>query len=199
MASMARVRVVLAGWAGGPGLATHYFLNAASPTGTLEEMSQECCDRVQAAWVLMQNVEPNIWTATTQPTVDWINPENGEMTTSATVTAPAVVSGIEGTKFGPEASGICVNWLTNDFVSGRRVRGRTFISPTNDGIDANGTPTAPHIAAVGNMFAALSDSTSGYPEFCVWHRPVGGSGGSAHLVTGSRVRDTGSVLTSRRA
>lgn len=198
MVDLWRVRVTLAGWQGAPGLATHYFAEDASPAGSPPERAEEVSNRVRDAWTPICNMEPNIWTATVQPVVDVLNASTGDLVDSYTIDPLGVLSGAEGTKFGPAASGICVNWLTNTFISGRRVRGRTFISPINDGIDANGTPTAPHVAAAASMFAILEAHSAGEPTFVVWHRPVGGAGGAEAPVTGTAVRDSGSVLTSRR-
>lgn len=198
MAILYRVRMTLAGWSGGPGLATHYFLEEASVEDTPEERAQEVADRVRAAWAPVATKMPSIWTANVQSAVDVLNAGTGALEASYAATAPSTLTGSESASFGPAAAGLCVNWNTADFVDGRRVRGRTFISPINLSGDANGTPTTAHVEKCQDMFPILSTHSTGYPRFAVWHRPVGGTGGSAHLVTGSTTRDTYSVLTSRR-
>lgn len=198
MPDLYRVRVTLGGWLGAPGLATHYFLEDGSPADTAIERAQDCADRVRAGWVPIAAKQPGIWTCDVQSTVDVLNADTGALIASHSVTAPASLGGTEGTKFGPAAAGLCVNWLTGAFIAGRRLRGRTFISPVNDGVDANGTPTAPHVAAALAMYPILSEHDTGFPLFAVWHRPVSGAGGAAHPVTGTTCRDVYSVLTSRR-
>lgn len=198
MGNLYRVRVTLDGWSGGPGLATHYFEEVPTPVLTPLQSAQAVADRVRAAWVPVAAKMPSLWTCVVQTTVDILNPASGALIGSQTVTAPAALGGTEGTKFGLAAAGVCVNWQTTAFVNGRRVRGRTFVSPLNDGQDADGTPSAAHVAAVLAMGPILQDFDPNEPLFVVWHRPIAGAGGSAHIVNGVTARDSGSMLTSRR-
>lgn len=106
---------------------------------------------------------------------------------------------VQGQVAGNYASpaGICVNWLTNGVVNGRRVRGRTFIVPTAANIfAADGTLADNHLAVFQAAADALVASAAG--DLLVWHRPVGGAGGSAHAIVAARVSDKVSVLRSRR-
>lgn len=198
MPNLYRVRVTLAGWNGGPGVATHYFLEDGAPTGTDVERAQSCATQVRAAWDLIKNMQPTIWTANVQTVVDVLNSDNGDLVGSHAVASGGTIFGMEGGGFGPAAAGICVNWLTANFIAGRRVRGRTFISPKNNGGDVDGTPTAAHVSVASEMFGVLTATPAGHPKFAVWHRPIAGVGGAAVIVTGTRVRDTNSMLTSRR-
>lgn len=95
-------------------------------------------------------------------------------------------------------AGACVTWITNAFVSGRRVRGRTFLVPLVTGAyEADGTLAATPLAGIRD--AALDLFTA--CDLAIWHRPTtpGGSDGAAYEVTGSSVSDRVAVLRSRRS
>lgn len=111
----------------------------------------------------------------------------------------AAISNVVGTGVAANAAGVGANvtWLTNGVVAGRRVRGRTFIVPLSlDAYENDGTLLTTFRNLLLGEAGALV--TAGAGDFVVWHRPVGGAGGSAHDVVDRRVTDVVSVLGSRR-
>jgi len=91
-----------------------------------------------------------------------------------------------------------VNWRTNDYRFGRRIRGRTFMVPLNsNAYEGDGTLST---AARGDLqtFADTMVSGTGGAEFGVWSRPRNGAGGVFATVTSGTVPDMAAVLRSRR-
>lgn len=127
---------------------------------------------------------------------DSYNDVTGALTGSWTASTNADVVGGSLDSYAAPA-GACVTWNTAGIVNGRRVRGRTFIVPVaRNGYDTDGTLAAALVNALDTAAANLVTASAG--GLLVWHRPVSGSGGSAHPVTGHRVRDKIAVLRSRR-
>ena len=198
MTSLYRVRVALTGFPGGPGVATHYFLDVDTALPSLKIL-----------WTALGLVMPGTVTIQIQNAGDIINDVNGDITGAWTATAEtAITGGGSGTYSAP--SGLHVNWNTNTSLDGRRLRGRTFVVPVVSSFyDSTGTlsgSTAADIQGYGNAFVTAQSAS-----FVVWHRPVeakpadgsrpaveqrdGGHG----LVTAAAVKDRVSVLSSRRA
>lgn len=94
--------------------------------------------------------------------------------------------------------GAVVNWNTADYRFGRRIRGRTFLVPLHNGAyEADGTLNSRALSALRG-FASEMVGDAGGPEFGVWSRPRGGSGGVFATVTNGSVPDMAAVLRSRR-
>lgn len=130
--------------------------------------------------------------------VDTINPATGELTASDSY-GGWTVAGTQSMGALPPQTMICATWITAAFVGGRRVRGRTFLGPLdNSTLQTDGTLASTaltHANALGTSWydAGLTDTLA-----VVWHRPVGGAGGSAHEIIGHSVKDKFAVLRSRR-
>lgn len=111
-----------------------------------------------------------------------------------------VIGGATGTHAGP--AGAAVTWDTSGIATGaggkaRRVRGRTFLVPlATTAYESDGTLVLAARNAIQGAADALVSDAAG--NLVVWHRPIGGAGGSAHPVTGARVADKVAVLRSRR-
>lgn len=88
-----------------------------------------------------------------------------------------------------------VQWLTDDVVNGRRVRGRTYMPGISSKALQSGELAASYVAALQTAAQALADAAVG---FGVWHRPNGGSSGELYLVTDALVWREFAVLRGRR-
>lgn len=118
---------------------------------------------------------------------------NGAWNASA---APAIVTGTGVASYAGNAGSI-VHWLTAGVAAGHRVRGRTFLVPlTNAAFDTQGSIATATLTTIRN--AASTMISSGAGDFRVWHRPVGGAGGSSHVILTSSVPDLAITLRSRR-
>jgi len=96
-------------------------------------------------------------------------------------------------------SGAVINWLTNGFHLGRKVRGRTFLVPlTSDAFEQNGTllaSTVTNIAAAGVTFAGTT------PQPVIVSIKTSGGGvtsGFVSPIVGATVPDRSAILRSRR-
>lgn len=95
------------------------------------------------------------------------------------------------------ASGAGVQWLTDDFVDSRRVRGRTFLVPISSSLydgDGNVSETARDI--IDDAASALVGTVGA--ELVVWHRPKPGVNGSVHSIVSGRALTRPVILRSRR-
>lgn len=213
---MFRVRAVSSGWQGAPGLSTFYFDESTEGSLDQAEQAADCAGRVQAAFGATTNLYPTLWRLDVAAVVDVLDPATGALQASIGISPPATVAGMEGAAFGAAAAGLCVNWLTDTIrppapgYSARRVRGRTFLVPMNNGGDTNGTPTEAHRGGAEGMFVQLQSPPTGSGLFGVWSRPqIGrvaspgvearaGRDGVFSVATGVKVADQYAVLTSRR-
>jgi len=136
--------------------------------------------------------------------VTWTIPDSGDLVDVATgglsgSWSEGTTSVIAATSAVDYAAGVGarIKWLTNGISGGRRVRGSTFLVPLvvdkygSDGTLDDGFRSTMQTAANTALSAITGDMV-------VWHRPVGGSGGSAHVITSGVIPDTVSWLRSRR-
>lgn len=197
MTNLIRVRTTLTGFIGGPGVATMYFLN-----------ENTAIPSVRAFWEAVSFVMPVSVTAQVQNEGDVIESTTGALT-GAWSKAP--VAPVFGKTPGPYSAptGAVVNWLTQNVFDGRRLRGRTFIVPMDNGVyETNGTLQQAAINAINGAADALIFEQS--LSFVVWHRPrearpldgsrpaVTARPGAHGIVTARRVPDKVAVLRSRR-
>jgi len=201
---MWRIRTVLAGWTGGPGLNTFYF----QEPGTISQPTDgvAVCGRVRAFWNAVGPYFPAAMTAQVQGTIDTIDPATGQITWQDSVTAPAVVTGTSGTNFLPTQCMILLKLGTSQFVNGRRVVGRSFLGPIGRLVSEAATPANVVVTAITTAGTTMKGTAPPY-EQVVWHRPVytGPVGarvlvtpGSAHAVTAVTVGTKYASLRSRR-
>lgn len=196
MAVILRVRTTIAYGAGGPGLLTHYFLPAT--LGGSNPDATDSCTRVRAFLAQYASLVPNAVTFTVSPLVDAIQDTTGALTGSFTATPPAAVVGTGGVNFLPSPVAIVVRYNTSAIINGRRLSGRSFISPLS--VVAQGAAGSPTNAVLTQTTTAIAALTTGagtvIPQ--VWHRPkLAAPGSSAVLVSGSAWSLFGS-LRSRR-
>jgi hypothetical protein len=89
-----------------------------------------------------------------------------------------------------------IDWLTSTIANHKRLRGRTFVVPIdNGGFSGDGTPKDTLVTAFEAYGATLIEEQS--TSFVVWHRGTG-TNGSVGLVTSAHVPDMAAVLRSRR-
>ena len=198
--NMWRCRVASFGWSGGPGLNTFYH-GITSPTGL--EAAAVVGD-VQAFFTAISGNFPSGWSAQVDPTVDIIDPANGDLVGSFAVTAPGTVTGGGGAvEYVPFSSMLNCRILTDDIADGRRIKGHHNIGPCAIGVVDNGQVLDFVISTVESAYNAdVIGGTAGIP--LVWRRPraaspgVAARAGAAYPVTGVQVDKDFAVLRSRR-
>lgn len=191
--AITRITAQWNGFRGAPGYSNFFFDGALSDEGGVTAAAEA----VRTFFQGVRDRLPNGVVVVIQATADIIDEASGQITSVVDFPAPADVTGDGGPNYSA-ASGAVVNWNTTDYVNGRRVRGRTFLVPLSGGAyDAQGDISTASLAILRQAAEGLVTATLDAP-LCVWHRPSGGAGGSAHVVSNSSVPDLGAVLRSRR-
>lgn len=197
MTNISRVRVAFTGFPGAPGVMTLYTLDTAT-----------FCDSLQTLLGFIMSWMPLDVTAQIETSGDVINDATGTLVDTWFSDPQAPITGAQGGAYAAPA-GALIEWLTDQILDGRRLRGKNFVVPIaaslyeTDGTlaDAN---AATLLGGCNDFIAAQSSS------FVIWHRPFAGSAAvgtrparAAHagghgLVTACRVPDKVVVLRSRR-
>lgn len=94
-----------------------------------------------------------------------------------------------------DATQVLVRWNTNTIINGRFLRGRTFIPGLQTGLLVGGNLGSASIITVNAACVTLLTDNEG---FGVWHRPVGGAGGSFSYAIAGNVWSELAVLRQRR-
>lgn len=195
---MLRVRTVLSGWQGAPGLGTNYFLPGT--TGGVPADAVDACGRVRAYWVAMAAMFPTSMGFQVSGAVDLIEDTNGFLVGGLAGGSPAGSSGSAAVAYAPLSSMVLLRMQTAAIRRNRRVAGRVFLGPVVQSMGtAAGVPTAAAgTAALAGAAALGSGATATHPV--VWHRPDGSlpGTGEAISITGYQVGPEFAVLRSRR-
>lgn len=197
MAPISRMRVVLDGFVGGPGIATFYALDPLTMRAPLNDL-----------WSSLMGKCPSSVHATVQTAGDVLEDTTGVLTGSwDAATAPVTSAGADGAPYAAPA-GVCLDWLTDQVVDGHRLRGRTYVVPLGGAqyqTDGSIYPTTlASLIGYANDFVAAANGNA-----LIWHRPrkasaagvvpvVTARAGSHAFITSSRVPDKTAVLRSRR-
>lgn len=166
---MLRVRTTLTGWDGAPGLVTNYF-------GAMTENSEGAGLAIAYVHDLFGSVYgqllSNAVTWTVQREVDVMTASNGEVTNTFTVTGSDSSTGGGGANIAPTAVAALMQWKTATFLEGRRLRGRTYVSPlAAAAIDSNGHLGSTLRTAVLADLATWLTTFDGTDVPVVWRRP----------------------------
>lgn len=195
--TMIRVRAIISGVNGLPGLMTAYF-QPALVTPTVAEVN-DATGRVRAFWVALAAQLAASTVVTVQQSTDTIDQATGALFGRVSAaSAPAAVTSVGSGELPPAtAAGIRLN--TSTVVGTRILQGRVFVSPLALAANTNGVPSASLVAALNAAGATLLTGATGiFP--LVWHRPTpGGSNGSDGAITSATGDSTKLwVLRSRR-
>lgn len=193
---MLRVHFTSTGWGGAPGLGTFYF----APDSTTAQDVSDCLTRVHTYCEYLASLTPPAVAYVPSELVDEMNPADGQIFNTWTGSPGSPVSGTANpTAFAPPATAGNAQLLTSSFVRGRRVRGRSYVSPLASGcVDANGQFTAAKAAVLLTGLTKLKDDIPGSPPLVVWHRKNPQEDGAVYSVTSVAVPAKLAVLRSRR-
>lgn len=197
MATLYRHRVTLSNFPGGPGVATHYFLDQQTAMASLHSF-----------WTRMASAMPTTVIVRVEPTGDILESTTGALTGTWSKPPLLDIPGLVPGQYSAP-SGAAITWLTQGIVARRRVRGRTFIVPLGGGrYDGNGSLDDGTRGGFAQQAQDLVFEQS--LSHVIWSRPFPGAPavgtkparaprqGTAHLVTASRVEDKVAILRSRR-
>lgn len=186
MASLQRIRVVLSGGVGLPGVSTFYS-EVAVPSAVAD---------VAAFYDDIKGLMPSTVTATILSSGDVIEDSNGSLVGTWSEGTDTQVQGTSGVSYGA-GIGVAVQWNTNGIRNGRRVRGRTFLCPlTSDIFQNDGTIGATPLSTITTAAGILASGG----QLRVWSRPssIPAADGESHSVLNASVADRVTSLRSRR-
>lgn len=203
---MLRVRTVLSGWTGGPGVMTQYFVTPNQDTAAAERCRQYVHDLIGTAVALVLS---NGVTWRVADEVDVVDPTNGNTTNTLIGSTAHTATGGGGASMAPLASGGLIHWRTDAWVAGRHVQGRTYVNPMAVAkVGAGGEMLGATQTSVNTALAAYISSLDAGDTQVVWKRPrlakpdatppVEAADGSVHDIVSADLASKLSVLTSRR-
>jgi len=198
---VSRITAQWSGWSGQPGFTNfHYADIRGDETSHLAKVQTFLMDVLGGppSPVFL----PGVININVNPIVQTFDEISGDLLATTVGAAPAVIDG-PGTSTFAGPVGACISWTTglvHDVPGGTQgphlVRGRTFLVPlTGTAFDTDGTMTA---AALTDMNTAVAAFLTNNPDFVIWSRPVGGTGGAFGVAVAGVVRDKAAVLRSRR-
>lgn len=179
----------------GPGVTVVHGRDTA--VGSLDAAAQELADRLQAFFTALAGVLPAAVGISFDAEAVMLNTTTGVLESVHPVDPPDPVTGNVSVDAYARPAGARVDWLTAAVVSGRRLRGRTFLVPTGfNTYDNTGTLTSSAITTLNTAAAAYYDEPFGLEAVApsVWSR----THGIAADITGHEVPDEVAVLSSRR-
>lgn len=189
MTAMHRISVAWQNWPGAPGVSQLFM------TGGIVQAN---VDAVRSFFNAMVGVLPSGLTIQVPSIGDDLDDATGKIVGAWNVaTTPPVVTGTATGAY-PGNAGAVIHWQTALVKNGRRVRGRTFIVPLSSATayESNGSLSSTTITTL--QTAANGLVTALTPNFCVWHRPTGFSGGEFASIASAKVPDLAVSLRSRR-
>lgn len=193
--TICRVTTTMTGFSGAPGYWRHYFKDISGLVGPA--MPQLCVDRVRDAVLAAGALFSSSVTYNVSGLVDEIDESTGQITGQDSVTGRVQIGGAAG-GLGPIVVGLVAQYNTNDFVNGRRIRGRSFLNPIRSFYTASSAPQATELGLASAFASALDNPGATTVRFGVYTRPKGNAPGAWHDVTNTNVPAKWTVLRSRR-
>lgn len=197
MTDLHRVHVACSNFPGAPGVLTLHCQDAPALMTSLQ------------TWLnAMVGHQPTGFTYTIQGNGDIFDYVTGEVSSTWTATAPAA-SVSTSTDTYAAGVGVIVHWKSDSYLSGRLLRGRSFIVPVNrSSFDTDGSLTSDSLSNFRSQCASFVTAATG--NLAIWQRPrlakaadgsrpaVTARGGGWAGVVSSVVPDRGAWLRSRR-
>jgi hypothetical protein len=185
MTSLYRVRTAITGGAGGPMLATHFYLLSG---GT----AQHAADASRGFWQDARTYIYSGYSMQVEPLVYTIDSTSGAAI-GVTATSSTVVTGSDSGDPLPGLVQGLASWHTGAFVSGREVIGRTFIPGPTESQSVAGIPSSNYLATMTTAAFNWASATLSAPVVFSRAHHV------AEVVTGSNIGTSWATLKSRRS
>lgn len=191
--AITRLTAVWSGFRGAPGYSNFYLAGSFDDPELLADAS----DAIRQFFIGASNYMPTDVSVSIRGNAEVLDEANGQITGVVDFTPAGTVPG-SSTGTYSAASGAVVNWNTNAYRNGRRVRGRTFLVPlATNAYDSQGDLSSAALTAIRGGANYISSGVSPVP-FVVWARPINGAGGTAEPIVSHTVPDLGAILRSRR-
>lgn len=191
-----RVRAVITGVLGLPGVHTTYWTGASSSPVTAD--ATDVVARVRAFWDSFKaNMGPGVVIAPNN-NVDVLDQATGALQGSLAGGSVASVAATGATLL-PFQTMMLLKLGTGVVVNGRRLQGRSFIGPLAASTNTGGNVVAAANTALTTAAASFNSGATS-SALVVWHRPSGSppSGGTTAVVTTYNTSTVFAVLRSRR-
>lgn len=186
MASILRVRTTWSGYQGVPYLSTHYFARTDGDSAAF------AADAVAALWVGAKDVISSSLSWNVEPEVAVLDSTTGTLTGVDNVAGGRSGTGDASGEILPFSTQGLLRLSTADVVSGRILRGHTFIPGGTEAHNNLGVPTPGYRTVINAAFTDMFESPS--TALIVWSRTHGAIG---PVLSGS-CWDQWAVLRSRR-
>ena len=158
MVDLDRHRVAWTGFIGEPGVSTFYVAGGTAANAALQTFFTSICAYLPTDVVLQ-----------VEPSGDTIDSATGALTGAWSDTTEAALAGTDSYSYSA-VSGILVRWHSATFLSGRRLRGHTFLVPVSShGYDTTGQVDSGHV--LGTTTAAQAMITTLGGALLIWQRP----------------------------
>lgn len=191
MPNMIRIASRWDGFPGSPGYTNLYGVDDLANTAA---QAQAMYDRIHAFWLTVNGYLPSGVSIVVSPVYELVDEATGQIVSEGTVTTPgATITGNNAGNYAGNA-GLAVNWQTDSYIGGRRLKGRTYFVPFTGIFENNGTLAQ---AAITDMVARVTALIGAQDMFLVWHRPINGAGGDAEFIRAGTVSDRAAHLASR--
>lgn len=194
-----RVKVVLDGWAGGPGVNTFAFDPTSQNEGVVEANATAFTDNIFNVYRALTASVPSGWSASADPTVEMRDVDTGALIGLVAYTPPdevnSAVTAAEGAA--SRATQMVASYTTDLVHSGRLVRGRSFLGPLIPAAITNQGQVQPVLRlTVENAYDLAIEQ--GMPRLSVYSAPRAGVAGALGHVTIVRCPELPGSLRSRR-
>lgn len=192
MAGLIRLTTVWQGFLGAPGY-TNFYCHDAGTNQTA--VADSFANSVQTFWLAVNGYLPAAVSVDISQVWQAIDDETGDILTEGNRTQnQSPVVGNSGAVYAGNA-GFAINWGTDVFIRGRRLKGRTYIVPSAGAFSTDGTLSDAALTAILEAATALSMESE--QRMKIWHRPIEGAGGSSSYVSSVAVSDRAAILRSR--
>lgn len=200
MTLLARMIIRTTGFAGAPGINVWHFSEGSAGGGAwAQAVVDDLYDEVGSILERFKNVGAPGTMRVADAELAIIESTTGELVDAKTPTTAPVGHTTGGSEPGdlPRAVAMLARFQTNDFVGGRRLKGRAFIGPMSGGtLTSDGLFSTTAMATIEDGFPAITTGLGA--RLAVYSRPDPGStDGYYGDVVNVSVRPTPSYLSSR--
>lgn len=161
MSTIYKVQTIFTGPVGSPWLATNYLIAG----GGL--LVADAVAGVGGLWDDLKGLIKNNVSWTVQGQVDVIDVASGQPTSIASATPVTGTGTTSGDALPPATQGL-LRWNTGFFISGRQVKGRTFVPGMTSSATTNGAPSTSALSTMQTAMTNYAGLTLATP--CIYSR-----------------------------
>jgi hypothetical protein len=171
MTNLARVKVDISNFPGGPGVNVLHFSSGTTGPDWIETNVDTVYDEVYAAYIAVaQYYAPGV-VITVGQDFDIVDSVSGNLIDVVTVSTPSdPINGAGASGAISRGQAVCLAYYTDNYTNGKRLRGRSFLGPVAPGIFAStGLINQAVLSEIEDEWTAMSSGLG--PRLAVYHRP----------------------------